>query len=103
MLCVGRGAFVPRLEHLTCFVAGNLALGVHTGAVNGTRADKYMALARNLTNTCYEMYRRMPTGAANPPLMLPSNPCKTLGTSHVVLALMKGIWRPSETLSLPCG
>ncbi|KAK9909409.1 hypothetical protein WJX75_001817 [Coccomyxa subellipsoidea] len=56
------GSFVQRLEHLTCFVAGNLALGVHTGAVNGTRADKYMALARNLTNTCYEMYRRMPTG-----------------------------------------
>lgn len=62
----GRGILVHRLEHLTCFVAGNLALGVHTGAVNGTRAAKYMALARNLTNTCYEMYRRMPTGARQP-------------------------------------
>ncbi len=75
--CDGRGVFVQRLEHLTCFVAGNLALGVHTGAVNGTRAVKYMALAKNLTNTCYEMYRRMPTGARQPNLPHAATSCQT--------------------------
>jgi hypothetical protein len=85
-VCNGRGSFVQRLEHLTCFVAGNLALGVHTGAVNGTRADKYMALARNLTNTCYEMYRRMPTGASPPPFSV-----------HKVLLIAD--WTPQQAVS----
>lgn len=52
------------MEHLTCFVAGNLALGVEAGAVAGDAATRYLWLAKNLTRTCYEMYRHMPTGAA---------------------------------------
>ena len=54
------------MEHLTCFVAGNLALGAHSGAVNGTKAGEFLALAKNLTHTCYQMYRLMPTGGAAP-------------------------------------
>lgn len=87
----GRGAFVQRLEHLTCFVAGNLALGVHTGAVNGTKAGKYMALARNLTNTCYEMYRSMPTGASqsshNMPQLHVGRPCIV----HFIMLLCRAL------------
>ena len=54
-----------RMEHLTCFVAGNLALGVHAGAVDGARAEAYLSLAKNLTDTCYSMYHTMPTGNAS--------------------------------------
>ena len=51
------------MEHLTCFVAGNLALGVSSGAVAGGNATRFLDLAKNLTRTCYQMYRHMPTGA----------------------------------------
>ena len=57
-----RGVFVQRMEHLTCFVAGNLALGVANGAVTGGKGEQYLAVARNLTRTCFEMYNKMPTG-----------------------------------------
>lgn len=52
----------PRLEHLTCFLPGNLALGVAYGAVSGPKADLYMDVAKNLTYSCWQMYERMPMG-----------------------------------------
>lgn len=52
----------PKLEHLTCFLPGNLALGVAYGAVNGSKAGLYMDVAKNLTYSCWQMYERMPTG-----------------------------------------
>ncbi|KAL3135602.1 hypothetical protein ABBQ38_006083 [Trebouxia sp. C0009 RCD-2024] len=54
----------PKLEHLTCFLPGNLALGVAYGAVNGSKAGLYMDVAKNLTYSCWQMYERMPTGLA---------------------------------------
>lgn len=54
--------FEPKLEHLTCFLPGNLALGVVYGAVSGPKADLYMDVAKNLTYSCWQMYERMPTG-----------------------------------------
>ena len=54
--------FMPRLEHLTCYLPGNLALGAAAGAVNGSKADHYMEVAKNLTYSCWQMYERMPTG-----------------------------------------
>ncbi|DBB01907.1 TPA: hypothetical protein ACH3X1_000502 [Trebouxia sp. C0004] len=56
--------FVPRLEHLTCYLPGNLALGVTYGAVNGSKADHYMTVAKNLTYSCWQMYEKMPVGLA---------------------------------------
>lgn len=53
---------MKRMEHLTCFVAGNLALGVANGAVEGAKGAQYLAVARNLTKACFEMYNKMPTG-----------------------------------------
>lgn len=50
------------MEELSCFVPGNLALGIMTGAVTGARAARYAAAAKNLTYTCWQMYQRMPTG-----------------------------------------
>jgi hypothetical protein len=43
-----------------------LALGAKYGAVTGAKADLYMQLARNLTETCYQMYARQPTGSGRP-------------------------------------
>lgn len=54
--------YMPRLEHLTCYLPGNLALGVAYGAVSGAKADTYMNLAQNLTHTCWQMYDKMPIG-----------------------------------------
>jgi hypothetical protein len=51
------------MEHLTCFIAGNLALGVENGAVTGKKAVQYLGVAKNVTRTCYEMYRSMPSGS----------------------------------------
>lgn len=54
--------FSPKMQHLACFLPGSLGLGVVEGAVKGPKADAYLALARNLTLTCWQMYERQPTG-----------------------------------------
>ncbi len=40
-----------------CYLGGTLALGAHNGL-----DPIHMELGRNLTDTCIETYRRMPTG-----------------------------------------
>jgi mannosyl-oligosaccharide alpha-1,2-mannosidase len=52
---------VARMDHLTCFVGGMLMLGSNTlprGEVN----PYWVQLAADVGETCYEMYRRTPTG-----------------------------------------
>ena len=61
------------MEHLACFVPGNLALGVESGAVAGAKAEEYLALAAELCVACFQMYSQQPTGAGN---LLPLNPRK---------------------------
>ena len=56
------------MDHLACFAPGMLALGAKYGAVKAHKAERYMQLAVNLTETCYQMYARQPTGA--PPWMI---------------------------------
>ena len=51
-----------KMDHLVCFVPAMLALGSHTGAVSGRKADQYMQLAENLTETCWQFYAVQPTG-----------------------------------------
>ena len=51
------------MDHLTCYFPGNLAQGVHAGAVKGAKAARYLDAARNLTATCWHMYAKQPTGA----------------------------------------
>lgn len=60
-LCRG-GQLDSRMEHLACYCPGNLALGVHAGAVAGDRAARYLAAAEELTRTCWQMYAQMPSG-----------------------------------------
>jgi len=53
------------MEHLACFLPGALAMG-HMTATEGTlgakNAQRDLKTARALADTCYEMYKRQPTG-----------------------------------------
>lgn len=51
------------MEHLTCFLPGNIALGVMQKAVSAAKAGQYLELAEKLTYTCWQMYERTVTGA----------------------------------------
>lgn len=61
--CCGRENLTTVMEHLACFVPGNLALGVESGAVSGAKAEEYLALAAELSVACFQMYSQQPTGA----------------------------------------
>ncbi|KAM4607313.1 mannosidase, alpha, class 1B, member 1b [Polymixia lowei] len=54
---LSHGQFSPKMDHLVCFLPGTLALG----AYNGLPAD-HMELAKQLMDTCYQMYAQMETG-----------------------------------------
>ncbi len=54
------------MEHLACFVPGNLALGVESGAVAGAKAAAYLQLAMDLADACFQMYAQQPSGAHLP-------------------------------------
>ena len=54
------------MDHLVCFVPAMLALGSHMGAVTGAKAESYMQLAVNLTETCWQFYHTQPTGGCAP-------------------------------------
>ena len=80
-------ALSPKMDHLTCFLPGTIALAT-TGGLPlaqakaqpnwGPQQDEDMQLAEELMNTCWGMYRVAPTGLAgeithfnmyDPPLM----------------------------------
>lgn len=50
-----------RMQHLACFVPGLLALGAHVLPDAPARQVEF-DLAEKLAATCFEMYRRFPTG-----------------------------------------
>ncbi|KAL7270982.1 mannosyl-oligosaccharide alpha-1,2-mannosidase [Rhizina undulata] len=66
----------PKMDHLVCFLPGNIALGATEGltvaearragegAKWGSRQEEDMKLARELTRTCFEMYNVTLTGLA---------------------------------------
>lgn len=60
---VQRPPYLAKMEHLACYLPGNLALGVAEGAVGGAKGTRYLAAARGLTATCWHMYLQQPTGA----------------------------------------
>lgn len=63
----------PKMDHLVCFMPGTIALGA-TGGITEKEArklptwsvkkDEEMQLARELTHTCWAMYKAMATGLA---------------------------------------
>lgn len=70
LLYVGEESFgnpSPKMDHLVCFLPGLLALAdlhnVSTARPNTTDAPD-LEVARELAHTCYQLYRRTPTGLA---------------------------------------
>ena len=57
-----KNKLVGKMEHLSCYLPGNIALGVAEGAVSGAKAQHYLEVAANLTFTCWQMYERSATG-----------------------------------------
>ncbi|XP_023724784.1 endoplasmic reticulum mannosyl-oligosaccharide 1,2-alpha-mannosidase isoform X2 [Cryptotermes secundus] len=55
-LLAGGRDFKPKMDHLTCYLPGTLALGVHNGL-----PQEHMQLAEELMTTCYQMYAQQPT------------------------------------------
>ena len=59
------GHNVHKMDHLVCFLPAVLALGSITLPEDESdRAERYMAVAKGLTHTCYQMYHRNPTHLA---------------------------------------
>lgn len=59
-------SFSPKMDHLVCFLPGNLALGAMLLKTNPSlpqdQINSLMKLAEELTETCYKMYSQMETG-----------------------------------------
>jgi hypothetical protein len=63
----------PKMDHLVCFMGGTIALGATGGLTEAAakklptwtkKKDEEMRLARELTQTCWGMYKVMATGLA---------------------------------------
>lgn len=52
----GSRDFVPKMDHLVCYLPGTLALGYHNGL-----PESHMTLAMELLHTCYLTYSERPT------------------------------------------
>ncbi|KUJ22367.1 family 47 glycosyl hydrolase [Mollisia scopiformis] len=68
-----QGTLSPKMDHLVCFMPGTIALGATGGLPEkeakklstwNKRKDEEMNLARELTQTCWGMYKVMATGLA---------------------------------------
>ncbi|KAI4472103.1 mannosyl-oligosaccharide alpha-12-mannosidase-related [Holotrichia oblita] len=55
-LLAGGKDFKPKMDHLTCFLPGTLALGTHHGL-----PTSHLKLAEELLTTCYQTYAQQPT------------------------------------------
>jgi len=51
-------AFSPKMDHLACFLAGNMALGWYFQQ----GLTYLLEMAKDLTKTCYQMYAKQATG-----------------------------------------
>ncbi|CAH1155397.1 unnamed protein product [Phaedon cochleariae] len=52
----GRGELKPKMDHLTCYLPGALALGTRHGL-----PERHLRLAEELAATCYQTYAQQPT------------------------------------------
>ncbi|CAF0866742.1 unnamed protein product [Adineta ricciae] len=55
---MGMSSFSPKMDHLVCFLGGNMALGWYFKKDLTFLLD----MAKDLTKTCYEMYAKQETG-----------------------------------------
>lgn len=50
------------MDHLLCFVPGLLALGTLAETQDTKKNERHLGIAKQLMETCYQMYHRQPTG-----------------------------------------
>lgn len=57
--------FQHKMDHFACYIPGMIVLGLDgLGDDEGERRAKWEGIAEDLTETCYKMYERSPTGLA---------------------------------------
>lgn len=61
---VKRGTVVHKMDHLSCFLGGNLALGAYThpDGLESKIAQRQLKTGKQLAYTCYQMYARSKSG-----------------------------------------
>uniref|UniRef100_A0A673ZDB8 alpha-1,2-Mannosidase n=1 Tax=Salmo trutta TaxID=8032 RepID=A0A673ZDB8_SALTR len=91
---LSHGRFSPKMDHLVCFLPGTLALGAH----HGLPAD-HMELAKQLMETCYQMYAQMETGLS-PEIVHFNMHEGSIGDVDVKLADRHNLLRPETVESL---
>ncbi|KPJ07717.1 Transmembrane protein 68 [Papilio machaon] len=79
-LSAGSESFNPKMDHLTCFLPGTLALGHANGL-----PDWHMSMAEELLYTCYLTYAAHPTFLA--PEITHFNMTSEIGISGILLCL----------------
>ena len=57
------GMVQPSMEHLSCYLPGNLALGIEYGRLSRQKAAHYLEVAEGLAEACYVMYNSSKTGS----------------------------------------
>lgn len=67
LVALDHGKEVPVMEHLACFLPGTMALHAHH-----TGDDDTLWLAGELTDTCYQMYRRQVSGIGPEKVTVPA-------------------------------
>ncbi|KAI0558596.1 mannosyl-oligosaccharide1,2-alpha-mannosidase [Gracilaria domingensis] len=66
--------FQSKMDHFSCYIPGMIVLGMDGLGENDTeRREKWMWLATELTETCYKMYEKSPSGLAGENIRLGSN------------------------------
>mmetsp|Transcript_492 Transcript_492/g.1084 ORF Transcript_492/g.1084 Transcript_492/m.1084 type:complete len:613 (+) Transcript_492:244-2082(+) len=61
-----RGTVEDKQDHLSCYLAGNLALGAYThpDGLDSDTAQRDLRTAKSIAYTCYQMYKQSQTGIA---------------------------------------
>ncbi|KAL6046672.1 Mannosyl-oligosaccharide alpha-1,2-mannosidase isoform B, variant 2 [Balamuthia mandrillaris] len=67
---------ITKMDHLVCFAGGMFALGAYKN-VDPVNREKHLELGKELTRTCHESYKRMPTGIG--PEVIEFNPLRVGG------------------------
>ncbi|KAI9594262.1 glycoside hydrolase [Syncephalis fuscata] len=96
------GSFSSRMEHLTCFIGGTLALGAMNDRGNPARAKSDLELAASITDTCVKMYTSMPTGLSPEIVRIRESRSNNAGTTDMYVASGEtyNILRPETLESL---
>lgn len=61
---LSQGKVKHKMDHLSCFLGGNLALGAYThpDGLASMRAQRQLKVGKQLAYTCYQMYARSKSG-----------------------------------------